>query len=98
MVDVNEALTRKIAELSKLELTPEEVKRYTAQLQEVLGYVEQLSEVDTQVEPMVHPLSLSTPMREDVVRPSPRSSNGSPRTLQPAPEVEEGGFKVPPIL
>jgi aspartyl-tRNA(Asn)/glutamyl-tRNA(Gln) amidotransferase subunit C len=96
---IDEALTRRIAELSKLELTGEEAALFTTQLRQILGYVEQLNEVITEgVEPMTHPLELATPLREDIARPSPVDEHGRPKMLKPAPEVEEDGFQVPPIL
>jgi aspartyl-tRNA(Asn)/glutamyl-tRNA(Gln) amidotransferase subunit C len=96
-------LTKSVAHLARLELTDEEVRLFTAQLGQVISYVELLQEVklgsgDSQVEPLTHPLELKTPLREDVVRPSPVDANGIPKSLSPAPDVLDGGFKVPPIV
>jgi len=99
MVVVDEKLTRKVAELSRLELSDQEVQMFTSQLGEILKYVEQLQTVDVSgVEPMTHPLEMATPLREDVVRPSPVDENGKPKILKCAPDVLYEGFKVPPIL
>jgi len=99
MVEVNEALTRKVADLARLELTDAEVKTYTAQLDDVLKFVDQLHEVNVDgVEPLSHPLDLQTPLREDVVKLSPQDADGNPKVLSCAPEVVDGGFQVPPIL
>jgi aspartyl-tRNA(Asn)/glutamyl-tRNA(Gln) amidotransferase subunit C len=101
MAEVNETLTRKVADLARLELSESEVKTYTAQLKQILGYVDQLSTVSVEgVEPMTHPIphEISVRDREDEVAPSPRDSDGAPKVLDPAPEVIDGGFKVPPIL
>lgn len=101
-VKVDAALTRKVAELARLELSPEEVQTFTAQIAEVLAYVDQLGEAQVaeveSVEPLAHPLQLETPLREDKVRPSPVDEQGSPKILQCAPEVVDQGFKVPSIL
>jgi aspartyl-tRNA(Asn)/glutamyl-tRNA(Gln) amidotransferase subunit C len=95
MAEVNEELTRKVADLAHLSLTEEEVRTFTSQLGEILSYVSQLPE--TQVEPLTHPLGLeATPMRNDEVRPMPGQSCDD--MLAPAPDVLERGFKVPPIL
>ena len=98
-VEVDEKLTRQVAQLARLELTDEEIRTFTPQLGSVLGYIDQLQKADvSQVEPMTHPLELSTPLREDVVRPSPVDAEGKPRVLESAPDVLHDGFKVPPIL
>lgn len=99
MAEVNETLTRKVADLARLYLTDEEVTLYTTQMKTTLGYVDLLSKVDVgNVEPMYHPLEIETPMREDVVRPSPVDENGKPKVLKHAPETLYDGFKVPPII
>jgi aspartyl-tRNA(Asn)/glutamyl-tRNA(Gln) amidotransferase subunit C len=99
MVDVNDTLTRKVAQLARLELSDQEVQTFTSQLGDILKYVEQLQQVDVQkVEPLTHPLDLATPMRDDQVRPSPIDAAGKPKVLQSAPDVLYDGYKVPPIL
>jgi aspartyl-tRNA(Asn)/glutamyl-tRNA(Gln) amidotransferase subunit C len=99
MVEVNESLTRQVAQLARLELSDQEVKTFTSQLSDILKYVEQLQSADVQgVEPLTHPLALSTALRPDEVRPSPVDSEGKPKVLQSAPDVLYDGFKVPQIL
>jgi len=96
---IDESLTRKMAELSRLELTDVEVKTYTSQLAQILGYVEQLQEVDvSQVEPLTFPIELQTAWREDRVVESVLDSEGKPKVLSSGPEVLYDGYKVPPIL
>ncbi len=99
MIEVNEALVRKVADLARLALRDEEVTLYTEQMKKTLGYVDTLTKVDvTGVAPMYHPLECETPMREDVEKPFPPSSNGKPKIIEHAPETLYEGFKVPPIL
>jgi aspartyl-tRNA(Asn)/glutamyl-tRNA(Gln) amidotransferase subunit C len=99
MIEVNELLTQKIAKLSRLELSGDEVCLFTHQLKGILNYVEQLQKIPVEgVEPLVHPFTLETPMREDQVLASPVDSEGRPKTLESAPEVLYDGFQVPPIL
>src|SRR4051794_22952270 len=99
MLEVNEILTRRVAELARLELSDQEVSTFTSQLGEILKYVEQLQKVDTQnIEPLTHPLELKTPLRADEVRPSLVDQDGKPKVLSSAPDVLYDGFKVPPIL
>src|SRR6185437_4006530 len=98
---VNETLTRQVADLARLELTDQEIKTFTTQLNEILSYVGQLQKLDvSHVEPLTHPfdsqVELRAPLREDVVKPFKTNENGKPKTLDPAPEALDDGFKVPP--
>lgn len=83
-----------VAKLARLELTPDEVQRYTQDLGKILTLVEQLNEVDlSQIE-----LSLQsdtpTVFRED------KSAREFTREelMANAPDVEDGFFRVPKIL
>lgn len=105
MIEVDESLTRKVADLARLELTDAEVKTFTPQLGEVLKYVSQLSEVSlrgpdgSEVEPLYNALDFAqTPLRDDQARPSPQDAEGKPKVLGSAPDVLDDGYKVPPIL
>jgi len=63
----------KVSLLARLSLTPAEVDLLTTQLGAIVGYVEQLSELDvTNVEPMAHALPTENVFRDDV----PRASTG----------------------
>ncbi len=99
MSDVNEALTRKVAFLARLSVTEDEVQKFTPQLKDVLGYIDQLSKVDTDgVMPLFTPCEWNTPQRDDVVHPGTKDADGKPKVLQAAPDTLYEGFKVPPIL
>ena len=100
MTLVNESLTRKVADLARLELTDAEVKEFTQQLGQILSYVDQLSQVDVQgVEPLTHPSAQGSEvfLREDRLQPFPADEQGQPKVLGSAPEVFDAGLKVPPI-
>lgn len=57
-----------VAKLARLSLTDDEAAQFTEQLGRVLGYMEQLNEVDTQgVEPMSHPIPVVNVMRDDEI-------------------------------
>lgn len=84
-----------VAKLSRLEITPEETAKYTQQLANILGYVEQLNKLDTaNVEPLTHPLDVKNVFRPDEVRPSLTQ----PEVLSNAPDPQSGHFKVPKIM
>ena len=60
-----------VAHLARLSLSPEEAKKFGAQLVNVLGYIEKLKEVDVSaVEPTAHAFPLVNVTRPDEVRPS----------------------------
>ncbi len=60
-----------VAELARLELTDEEKAVFQPQLENIVKYVEKISQVDVSgVEPMMHGRRLVNAMREDVVKPS----------------------------
>ena len=87
--------TRRVAELARLALAPEEEGRMTDQLNAILEYMDQLAEVDTTgVEPTSHVLPLTNVMREDIVHEC--LSNAA--ALANAPAAEQGHFAVPKIL
>ncbi len=84
-----------VAKLARLEVTNEEVAKYTLQLANILEYVEQLNKLDTaNVEPLTHPLDVKNVFREDVVRPSLTQQE----VLSNGPEIQSGHFKVPKIM
>ena len=90
-----EDVTR-IAELARLELTPDELDLFTRQLGDILGYVEQIRDLDTSgVAPTSHVLNLPVERDDVIVEPLPRSA-----ALANAPDAatEAGLFKVPRVL
>jgi aspartyl-tRNA(Asn)/glutamyl-tRNA(Gln) amidotransferase subunit C len=112
---VDEALTRKVANLAKISLSDEEVALFTPQLNHVLGYIHKLNEVSLvrmsgpekgqEVEPLTHGLVYGTvPGVESIEKNSQtrpdkvRADAHSVSVLDCAPEVQEGGFKVPQVI
>lgn len=84
-----------VALLSRLDLSENELDKFTGQLDAILEYIDVLNQVDTSaVEPMAHVLEIRNVMRSDEVQPSlPREA-----ALQNAPDAEDGFFKVPKIV
>lgn len=86
---------KKVAKLSRLELTEAEVEEFTGQLSAILDYVEKMNELDTtDIEPLAHCLPISNVFREDFVK----ESLGTEKTLANAPQRDGQFFKVPKIL
>lgn len=98
-VSIAEDLTRKIADLSRLELSSSEVATFTVQLGQILSYVQKLQELSVDgIEPIMSPFELETAYREDQVVASRVDQDGKPKVLQSAPDLLDDGYKVPPIL
>ena len=86
---------RKVAALSRLSLTDEELATYGEQLTQILGYVDVLNEVDIDgVEPMPHAVELQNVFRADERRPSLDRA----AALANAPKTDGKFFHVPQIL
>lgn len=84
-----------VARLARLELSPEELERYTEQLAVVLDHAADIAALDLRgVEPTAHPLPLVNVLRDDVVRPSLARDE----VLAQAPSAEDDRFRVPRIL
>ena len=92
---IDQAQVRKVAKLSRLELTEAEVEEFTGQLSAILDYVEKMNELDTEnVQPLAHCLPVSNVFREEAVG----ESLGTEKTLANAPQRDGEFFKVPKIL
>ena len=84
-----------LAMLSRLALSEEEIKLFAEQIDEIVGAVADVRQVDTEgVEPMSHPHSITTAMRDDVLVPTLTAE----QALDQAPATEDGRFMVPQIL
>ncbi len=84
-----------VAALAKLNLSDQEVTKFTAQLSDILGYANELSELELKdVSPTAHPIELENVFRDDTVLKSIDNS----KVIQNAPESLNSQFKVPPIL
>ena len=87
--------TRHVAKLARLALDESKLQKFTSQLENILKYVDKISQLDTRgVEPMAHALPLHNVLREDVVEPSLTNE----QALQNAPETDGPFFKVPKII
>jgi len=92
---IGKVQVRKVAKLSRLELSEGEVEEFTGQLSAILDYMEKMNELDTtDVEPLAHCLPISNVLRGDCVK----DSLGTERTLANAPQRDGEFFKVPKIL
>lgn len=85
----------RVAKLARLTLTPDEGKRFAADMGAILGHVAKLKELSvTDVPPTAHAVDLPTLLRPDVVQPG-LDIDGA---MQNAPERIGDGFGVPKII
>jgi aspartyl-tRNA(Asn)/glutamyl-tRNA(Gln) amidotransferase subunit C len=92
---LTEKEVRKIAKLSRIRLTDEEVVHFGKEISGILNWVEMLQEVDTNNVPRMASVSAVTlPLREDVV------TDGDCRddVLANAPDARYGCFAVPKVV
>lgn len=89
-----EAVER-VAHLSRLEFTEEELEKQFEQLGSIIEMMDSLSEIDTtDVTPLNHVMDIHNVFREDEVH----ESMGAEKVLANAPEENENMFQVPKIV
>jgi len=94
-MSITRAEVEKVSLLARLVLSDEELDRMTSQMGEILGYVDLLSELDTeQVEPMAHALDVANVFRDDRVG----ESLDREAALMNAPCRDEECYRVPAVL
>jgi len=95
---ITEERVRYVADLAQLRLTGEEITRMARELDETLGHIEKLNELDTTgVEPMTQVLFAAgetATLREDVEG----STLSNETALANAPNAGAGFFKVPLVI
>jgi aspartyl-tRNA(Asn)/glutamyl-tRNA(Gln) amidotransferase subunit C len=94
-MSVNEEQVRHVAKLARLALSDAEIDKMVPELNNILGWVEQLGEVDTDgVEPLTAVIDLKLRLRDDVV------NDGDVRdaVLANAPDAQHGFFAVPKVI
>jgi len=101
-VKITEKEVRYVAELANLSLSEAEVHKFQVDLDEILGHVERLNEVDTEgVEPMAQVLYAAGDMDGDTARwraDRERPPLGTDVALANAPQAGGGYFKVPKVI
>ncbi len=94
-MSVDTATVRRVARLSRIAVSDEDVATMEGELNAVLGFVEQLREVDvTGVEPMTSVTPMRMKKREDVVNDGGRAGD----IVANAPDTEDNYFLVPKVV
>ena len=94
-MSVDLATVKRVARLARIAVSEEEANRMTGELNGILGFVEQLSEVNVEgIEPMTSVTPMRLKRRVDVVT----DGNIQEQVLKNAPDAREGFFAVPKVV
>lgn len=94
-MSVDLTTVKRVAHLARVALDEEEAQRMSGELNAILGFVEQLDEVDvTNVEPMTSVMPMALRMREDGVTDGDKAAD----IIANAPVTEAGFFLVPKVV
>jgi aspartyl-tRNA(Asn)/glutamyl-tRNA(Gln) amidotransferase subunit C len=94
-MSVDAATVKRIGRLARIRVEENEVEKYQGEINAILGFVEQLSEVNVEgVEPMTSVTPMQLRRRDDVV-----SDGGYPeKVVANAPLTEDNFFMVPKVI
>ena len=86
---------KKIAHLARLNMSADDITRYTKQLSTIMEFVDQMNQIDTShIDPVANPLDLSQRLRPDVVS----EKDEREKFQKIAPEVQAGLYLVPKVI
>jgi aspartyl-tRNA(Asn)/glutamyl-tRNA(Gln) amidotransferase subunit C len=94
-MSIDKDTARKVAHLARIEVAEDALENLAGELSNILGFMEQLNEVDVEgVEPMTSVTPMELKRRKDVV-----TDGGYPDAiLANAPDSREGFFAVPKVV
>ena len=94
-MSVDTATVKRVAKLARIAIGDKEASRLAPELGNILGWIEQLGEVDTSsVQPMTAVIPNHLRLRDDVVT----DGNIRAQVLANAPQAEHGFFTVPKVI
>ncbi len=94
-MSVSEKEVRYVADLARLQLSDKEVQSLAKDMNNILGYMDLLNELDTdQVEPLEHVIDLKSRLRPDVAN-TPLKHDDA---LKNAPDADSDYFRVPKVI
>ena len=95
MSDIDKATVAKIARLARIKIADEKLEPLAGELNNILGWVEQLDEVNTDnIQPMASPVDAKLRWRSDEVNDGAKADS----VLKNAPKAEYGFFTVPKVI
>jgi len=94
-MSLDQETVRKVASLARIRLSDAEIEKLGPQLSNIIKFVEQLAEVDTDnVEPLANVADINLELREDVTT----DGDCVDKVLANAPETTQGYFVVPKVV
>jgi aspartyl-tRNA(Asn)/glutamyl-tRNA(Gln) amidotransferase subunit C len=94
-MSLDPATVRRIAKLARIRLDDDQVPQVQTELNGILGWIEQLNEVDVEgVEPLAGAAQMALRMRDDVVN----DGGNSAAVLANAPDRADSYFAVPKVV
>ena len=94
-MSIDETTAARVAKLARIKVEPEALPALAAEFNTILGFIEQLTEVDIEgVEPMTSVTPQRLKRREDVVN----DGGQQDAILANAPDAREGFFAVPKVV
>jgi aspartyl-tRNA(Asn)/glutamyl-tRNA(Gln) amidotransferase subunit C len=94
-MSIDKETARRVAHLARIEVADDDLDRVAAELSGILGFMEQLREVDVEgVEPMTSVTPMALPLRADAVT----EGDQRDRILANAPDARAGFFTVPKVV
>lgn len=99
-MSVDTTTVKKVASLARIAISDADAERLAPELSNILGWIEQLGEVDTKgVAPMTAVIPNTLRLRDDVVDADPLTGGGiRAEVLANAPDAEHGFFAVPKVI
>lgn len=84
-----------VANLARLNLTPQEKEKFTSEMDDIISYMDKLNELDTSnIKPKEHVIPIKNVFRQDKIY----ESFDREKILKNVPSQESGCFKVPKIV
>lgn len=94
-MSIDTETARRVAKLARIKVEEEDLPALASEFNAILGFVEQLNEVDvTGVEPMVSVTPMRLKRRKDAVT----DGDMQKKILSNAPDAREGFFAVPKVV
>lgn len=94
-MSLDKQTVRKVASLARIRMTDEEIEIYAQKLNKIIGFAEQLGELNTDnVEPLPSPVDIKMELRKDAVT----DGDCAEAVLANAPEAVEGFYVVPKVV
>ena len=91
----NKEVIQKIANLARLQLTPEQANEFSEQLSKIILHFDEISSINTEgVEPLITPSEIEYTLREDSVK----QNFHAEEMVANAPDKQGNLFKVPPVV